>query len=158
LSYRLLWFEQDDPSLWPRKAMAAITTHDLPTVAGLWTGTDIETQRRVGLDPDDDSINAIRDRLAEATGLPTDASATEAVVAAHRLLARAPAVMLAATLDDAVAEPERPNMPGADDYRANWCLALRIPIEEIQTDALVLHIAEVLDASQRESSPSSIAE
>ena len=100
----------------------------------------------MGLDPDDDSIDAIRDRLAEAAGVPTEASVTEVVVAADRLLARAPAVMVAATLDDALAEPERPNMPGADDCRANWCLALRIPLEEIQSDALVLHIAEVLDA------------
>ena len=112
LSYRLLWFEEDDPSLWPRKAMAAITTHDLPTVAGLWNGSDIESQQDAGLEPDRDGVNAIRDRLADATALPSVASATEAVLAAHSLLARAPAVMLAATLDDAVAEPERPNMPG----------------------------------------------
>ena len=34
LSYRLLWFEDDDPAEWPATPMAAITTHDLPTVAG----------------------------------------------------------------------------------------------------------------------------
>ena len=45
LSYRLLWFEEDDPTEWPAASMAAITTHDLPTVAGLWTGADVEEQR-----------------------------------------------------------------------------------------------------------------
>ncbi|MFL6095668.1 MAG: 4-alpha-glucanotransferase, partial [Blastococcus sp.] len=48
LSYRLLWFEDDAPAEWPAAAMAAITTHDLPTVAGLWTGADLAEQR--GLD------------------------------------------------------------------------------------------------------------
>ena len=44
LSYRLLWFEQDDPTSWPALAMGAITTHDLPTITGLWTGIDLEDQ------------------------------------------------------------------------------------------------------------------
>ena len=48
LSYRLLWFEEDDPTEWPAASMAAITTHDLPTVAGLWTGADVEEQRAAG--------------------------------------------------------------------------------------------------------------
>src|SRR5690606_31201878 len=33
LSYRLLWFEEDEPQQWPATSMAAVTTHDLPTVA-----------------------------------------------------------------------------------------------------------------------------
>ena len=48
LSYRLLWFEDDDPAEWPAAAMAAVTTHDLPTVAGLWTGADLAEQREHG--------------------------------------------------------------------------------------------------------------
>src|SRR5438270_6965725 len=39
LSYRLLWFEEDPPEVYPVQAMAAVTTHDLPTVAGLWTSS-----------------------------------------------------------------------------------------------------------------------
>ncbi len=40
LSYRLLWFETHLPSRYPELALAAVTTHDLPTIAGLWSGTD----------------------------------------------------------------------------------------------------------------------
>src|SRR3712207_7760174 len=54
LSYRLLWFEDDDPAEWPDEAMAAITTHDLPTVAGLWTGADLEEQREYGTGTDEE--------------------------------------------------------------------------------------------------------
>src|SRR5437016_4830150 len=49
LSYRLLWFEETPPSEFPMQAMAAVTTHDLPTVAGLWTGSDMRTQQELGL-------------------------------------------------------------------------------------------------------------
>ena len=41
LSTRLALFEPRPPKGWPRKAMAGITTHDLPTVAGTWTGADL---------------------------------------------------------------------------------------------------------------------
>src|SRR5581483_12268989 len=45
LSYRLLWFEADPPAAFPRQALAAITTHDLPTIAGLWSGADLRHLR-----------------------------------------------------------------------------------------------------------------
>jgi len=147
LSYRLLWFEQGDPATWPPKAMAAVTTHDLPTIAGLWGGADLETQRSLGLDPDTESTEAIRTRLVEASGLDPTATAEDAVVAAHELLARAPAVFLSATLDDAVAETERPNIPGTDDRRRNWCLALPIELDEIENHPLPARLAAVLGAA-----------
>jgi 4-alpha-glucanotransferase len=147
LSYRLLWFEHGEPETWPSKAMAAITTHDLPTVAGLWDGTDLETQRGLGLDPDTESTEAIRTRLVETADLDPAAPATEAVVAAHQLLARAPAVFLSATLDDAVAETERPNIPGTDDRRRNWCLALPVQLDEIESHPLAARVAAVLGAA-----------
>ena len=49
----------------PERALAAVTTHDLPTVAGLWTGADLEEQRRLGLRPNEAGTASIRDRLAE---------------------------------------------------------------------------------------------
>jgi 4-alpha-glucanotransferase len=42
LSYRVLWFESLSPGGWPEKALAAITTHDLPTVAGVFTGAEAD--------------------------------------------------------------------------------------------------------------------
>jgi 4-alpha-glucanotransferase len=144
LSYRLLWFEQDDPATWPQTSLAAVTTHDLPTVAGLWGHRDLHAQRRAGVTPNEESTRAIRERLASAGGLSEQAPDTDAVLAAHRLLARAPAVLLAATLDDAVAEPERPNIPGGDGQRPNWSLALPVPLEELQTHPLVNEVAGTL--------------
>ncbi|GAA2755180.1 4-alpha-glucanotransferase [Actinopolymorpha rutila] len=146
LSYRLLWFEEDDPTTWPAKSMAAVTTHDLPTVAGLWDGSDLDTQRRLGQQPNEESTAAIRHRLAKTGGLDDHADSDAAVVAAYELLARAPATLLTATLDDAVVEPERPNMPGADEDRDNWSLALPATLEDLESHPTGDRIAEILSA------------
>ncbi|MET9018530.1 4-alpha-glucanotransferase [Actinopolymorpha sp. NPDC004070] len=146
LSYRLLWFEEDDPTTWPAKSMAAVTTHDLPTVAGLWDGSDLESQRRLGQQPNEESTAAIRDRLAKTGGLDDDAGSDAAVLAAYELLARAPATLLTATLDDALVEPERPNMPGADAHRDNWSLALPATLEDLESHPTGDRIAEILSA------------
>src|SRR5207245_2103971 len=45
LSYRLLWFEPHRPPEFPVQALAAVTTRDLPTVAGLWTAADLAEAR-----------------------------------------------------------------------------------------------------------------
>ena len=73
LSYRLLWFEKTPPSQYPEKALAAITTHDLPTLAGVWTGADLETQRRLGLNPDESASQKFREKLLETSELDADA-------------------------------------------------------------------------------------
>ncbi|WP_217707785.1 4-alpha-glucanotransferase [Nonomuraea rhodomycinica] len=147
LSYRLLWFEDADPAAWPEQAMAAVTTHDLPTVAGLWDGGDLAAQRRLGLHPNEESTEAVRRRLAESGGLAAGAGGADAVLAAYQVLARAPALLLTATLDDALAEPERPNIPGADDLRPNWCMALPAPLEELERGPLARRLAEILSGA-----------
>jgi 4-alpha-glucanotransferase len=145
LSYRLLWFEPNDPSEWPSKALAAVTTHDLPTVAGLWDGSDVANLSSLGLNPDVAATEAIRSRLARTANLAPTATAAEAVAGAHELLARAPAVLLSAIFDDAVTATERPNIPGTDGRRPNWSLALSATIDEIETHPLAIHLAAVLD-------------
>ena len=147
LSYRLLWFEEDPPSEWPGLALGAITTHDLPTVAGLWTGADLEEQSRLELRPSDGGTEAIRKRLAEQGKLDGDATPEQAVEGAYRLLAESPSVLLAATLDDALGVPERPNIPGTDGTRANWSMALPLLLEEIEEAPLAQEVAGILRAA-----------
>jgi 4-alpha-glucanotransferase len=143
LSYRLLWFEEDDPAEWPAAAMAAVSTHDLPTVAGLWTGADVAEQREHGNGTDEELARG-RTALLERLGdLPEGATPEEVVQHAYRLLTRAPSTLLSATLDDAVAEQRRPNMPGAGD-RPNWCLPLPVPVEDLPGHPLVRELARTL--------------
>jgi 4-alpha-glucanotransferase len=144
LSYRLLWFEPHRPPEFPVQALAAVTTHDLPTVCGMWTGADLEECRALGLDPNEEGARAIRDKLADWSGSPDGASPVEVVVNTHRLLAQAPSMVLTATLEDAAVVEERPNVPGTVDERPNWSIALPLPLEELEESPTAAAIADAL--------------
>jgi 4-alpha-glucanotransferase len=132
LSYRLVWFERELPPAFPDQALAAVTTHDLPTIAGVWRGTD------------EQAANGLHSRLADLTGLEPDAPVDEVVVAAHARLAEAPSMIITATLDDALRVEERPNLPGTTIERPNWSLALPSTIDALASDPVVHSLAAAL--------------
>jgi 4-alpha-glucanotransferase len=146
LSYRLLWFEKDDPSTYPEASMAAVTTHDLPTVAGLWTGSDLEAQRRLGVNPNEDGTREIRDRLARITGADARTPVREVIRRTYACLSRTPSAVVAATLEDAAAVEPRPNMPGTVDAWPNWTQPLPISLEALARSRHAAAIAAVLSA------------
>jgi 4-alpha-glucanotransferase len=121
-----------------------VTTHDLPTVAGLWRGADPEAQRSIGL-PVNEVVGAeIRERLARVAGDPEEPLA-EVIVSAYSALARSPSMLVAAALEDAAEVVERPNMPGTRaDRWPNWSLALPRPLEDVLKSPLAERLAEVL--------------
>jgi 4-alpha-glucanotransferase len=133
MSYRLVWFESSPPREYPLNALAAVTTHDLPTIAGVWERAD----------QDSEAVTKFRARIKELTGLGDDAPVDEVILALHKLLAEAPSRLVTATLDDALAVLERPNYPGTVND-TNWSLALPKPLEEITTDERVKRIAALL--------------
>ncbi|MFP5318126.1 MAG: 4-alpha-glucanotransferase [Acidimicrobiia bacterium] len=144
LSYRLLWFEREAPERWPTQALAAVTTHDLPTVAGLWTGSDLEAQRQLDLEPNEEGTAATRDHLGGVAGASDETSAEDLALAAYGALARTPCLLLTATLDDAVGVEERPNMPGTTDEWPNWSIALPCTLEELERDSRPPRLAALL--------------
>ncbi|HEX2192624.1 MAG TPA: 4-alpha-glucanotransferase [Acidimicrobiales bacterium] len=150
LSYRLLWFEEKHPSGFPARALAAVTTHDLPTVAGLWTGSDLEAQKDAGMEPNERGITELRSRVASLTGKPDDAAPEEVVAATYAALGQAPSLLLAASLDDGLAVEERPNMPGTLDEWPNWSIALPLPLEEVEGDPRPRAIADALGREDRQ--------
>jgi 4-alpha-glucanotransferase len=123
--------------------MAAVTTHDLPTVAGLWTGADLVEQREQKTGTEEELERGRTSLLEHLPGLDEDATPEDAVERAHELLARAPSTLLSATLDDALGEVRRPNMPGATD-RPNWSLPLPVPVEDLPAHPLLQRIARTL--------------
>jgi 4-alpha-glucanotransferase len=131
LSYRLAWFEPSPPEQWPERALAALSTHDLPTLAGAAHGGD-------------DAGGELRDRLARFLGgaIPEDPASLAG--AAHRRLAAAPSRLVAATLDDAVGATERPNVPGTTDERPNWSIPLPVPVDDLPSHAGVAAVVDAL--------------
>ena len=136
LSTRLVLFERQPPARYPRGAFAAITTHDLPTVAGALTGSDLTDQAAAGVVPDADGLALLRARLLRAAQVADDSASPQAVATAlHAQLGGSPAALVAATLEDALGVAERPNLPGTvASQRDNWSLALPVPIEGLATD------------------------
>jgi 4-alpha-glucanotransferase len=146
LRYQVFWFEEDPVDAWAEKALASVSTHDLPTVAGVWTGDDARMQADLGHDPDDAWHAELRERIAAATGLPPSASAAEAVIALHEHVARGPNRLVLAQLDDALVVSDRPNVPGTDRHArpANWSLPLPATVEELGDHPTVQAVAAAM--------------
>ena len=110
---RVFWFEDTPPSTWPVSCLATVTTHDLPTIAGVLSGAD----------GDDDQ----RDRLAEVALAVSPAAVITLV---HEALLAAPSRLRLLAADDLCAATERPNRPGTIDG-PNWRRRLPFPVDKI---------------------------
>lgn len=144
LSYRLLWFEEDPPEKFPEMALAAVSNHDVPTIAGLWTGEDLEHLKSLGLEVNVEGTEAQLERLREWTGLQPDASVDDVIDAIYELLAQAPSAIVMATLEDTLGVVQRPNLPGTTDERPNWSIPLPLLVEDIREDPRIVRAAGVL--------------
>jgi 4-alpha-glucanotransferase len=69
------------------------------------------------------------------------------VAALYGFLARTPSMLLAATLEDAVEAPDRPNVPGTIDQRPNWALPLPVRLDDLAADPRVRRLAAILSAA-----------
>jgi 4-alpha-glucanotransferase len=144
LSYRLAWFESRPPERYPSQALAALTTHDLPTAAGVWTGADLIEMEATGRPVNRRAELGLRRRLRRLAGA-SDSDPTSLVVErAYASLARAPSRLVVATLDDACLAQRRPNMPG-DTARPNWSIPLPRTLEQLRRDELPRRIAAALN-------------
>jgi 4-alpha-glucanotransferase len=138
LRYRVLWFEEEHPDDWAAPALGSVTTHDLPTVAGLWSGRDLEALRAVGAPADAAWQEKLRDHLAWRAGIGRDATPEGACEAAAWMLGRAGCDVVVAQLEDAVGADHRINVPGTDEERPdNWSLTLPVLLEDIPGHPLV---------------------
>lgn len=161
LSYRVLYFERagsgsfKPPASYPPQALAVATTHDLPTLSGYWEGTDIETRAKLGLFPSEQAhVAALAERQAEKAKLlaalktegllpsgmaddpaRTPAMTTELVEAIYLYLARTPAWIVLASLEDVLGLRDQINVPGTVDQHPNWCRKLPVTVEELRRDA-----------------------
>lgn len=140
LSYRVLWFERSgegfaSPTHYPMKAMACVSTHDLPTLEGWWAAADIAEKQALGLIAPDTAEAARAARRAEkdalldalrAQGLIDDGRRSSGVFddalarALHAFIARTPSLLAMAQLDDLAGETQAINLPGTDRERLNW--------------------------------------
>ena len=138
LSYRLVWFEDSDPGHWPHDAVAAVGTHDLPTIAGIWTRSEPEHR-----------LHHLREKLVNLTHLPDETSPIDVAVETYRRLAHGRPRIVLVSIEDALGVHERPNVPGTIDEFPNWRLALPLPLEDLEQAEGVHRIAGDMKAAGR---------
>jgi 4-alpha-glucanotransferase len=144
LGSALLYFADGDPSAFPRRALSTVTTHDLPTLAGLWSGADSTEVRSIGVPVNDAAIAEVRGRVARVAG-GEGAGVETVIVNAYRALAASPSMLVAAALEDAAAIGERPNVPGTTcEARPNWSQALVPPLDDLLATPLAERVAQAL--------------
>jgi 4-alpha-glucanotransferase len=140
LGYRVAWFDDDPAEHWPADTLGSLGTHDLPTAAGLWTGADERDRVAAGLPPDPEGAERMRARLARLVergarvrgSAPPDGDRVEDCIdLAHEALAASGSDLVLASLEDVVAEPHRPNLPGTVDEHPNWRRPLARSVEQL---------------------------
>lgn len=147
LSYRLLWFERDaagefkPPADYPREALVAVSTHDLPTLAGWWEGDDLALRARLGLFPDE-SVRAAQlaeratDRARLLRALERQQLAPRDIgrglaEAVHAYVAAAPSRVMMVQLEDALGVREQANLPGTTEEHPNWRRKLPVALDDM---------------------------
>jgi 4-alpha-glucanotransferase len=169
--YKVLLFEKISgrfrrPEEFVRRALAAVTTHDLPTLRSYWEARDIELRRRLNLFPsveiendivrerDHDLemlLSALRDQgLAPAhPRAPLEPYTEELGNALHLYLARSSTALVALQIEDLLGMTDPVNVPGTFAEYPNWQRKVTASIEEMAASSdLQAHLAEVNRARQ----------
>ncbi|MGZ8393265.1 MAG: 4-alpha-glucanotransferase, partial [Nitrospira sp.] len=173
LSYRVFYFERNwndgsfnPPSAYPEQSLAVVTTHDLPTLSGYWTGEDIRLRASLGMYPSEETQQQAQEERTRDKGhmlaalqrtglLPSGVTdqleqvpvmTPELCRAIHMYLATSRAWIVMANLDDVIGEVTQMNLPGTLDAYPNWSRKLSLSLEELQQDARVQMLAAAVRA------------
>lgn len=152
LSTRMLYFEQEGGGFRPAqrysgRALVTVNTHDHPTLAGYWSGRDLDLRYAVGDIVAPAALRRaravrereraalarrlVRDRLLRSPPAPSSPGG-ELTAAVHTFLARTPAPLVGLSLDDLVGETEPVNLPGVGpDRYPSWRRRLTPALEAI---------------------------
>jgi len=157
-SYRVFYFERDGnhnflpPEAYPARAMATVTTHDLPTLTGFWQGHDLAFKRSLDLYPEarlaeSDAADREQDRrfLVETLrgrGLLDEGTAVDSGAgdACHQVLreavleylAQSASALIEVRLEEVFGAPEQQNLPGTKKERPNWRVKLPLTLEQME--------------------------
>lgn len=148
LSYRLLWFLDDDVDTLPFRAMASANTHDLPTTAGLWSGDDLVTQEELGHEPAEAFVETMIARVMRHLDIRRDASLDEVIRRSAEVLAATNSALVTVGLDDAVLARERYNFPGRMEA-VNWTTVLPESLGSIVERDAGSEIAQIMKGGGR---------
>lgn len=172
LSYRVLYFERREDRSWkapgeyPQQALAVVTTHDLPTLTGFWSGQDLEVRAALGAfrgeagrrqawdDRQEDKrriLCALKQEGLLPGGMGDDPAKEPAMTPAlcraiHAYLARTPSWVVLANLEDGLEEASQTNMPGTVESHPNWNRKYASRLDELFNDERLHALGESLSS------------
>jgi 4-alpha-glucanotransferase len=151
--YKVMLFERSagvfrPPGDYVRRALATVTTHDMPTLRGYWQGQDIDLRERLNLYPSAEILAQVRHERAEdrvallaalrkqglAPAEPADPSGSFTAAlgqALHLYLARSNAALAAIQIEDLLGMTDPVNVPGTNHEYPNWQRKLDADLEDI---------------------------
>lgn len=154
---QVLWFERNDggftkPQDWSPQAVGMTSTHDLPTVAGWWRGSDIDWRRKTATTADNVDARQLQgqrrqDRQRLWEGLtsanaargdqPSTGDTAKVVDAAVNFLGKTACDLTLLPLEDAIGTMDQSNLPGTIDEHPNWRRRLPLTTEQIFQDSTI---------------------
>jgi 4-alpha-glucanotransferase len=176
--YKVLLFEQEPngrfkpPSAYIPTALAAVTTHDLPTLRGWWEEGDLTLRDRLDLYPSPEfKAQAHATRASERRELllalvaqnlwrwspdqPLPQYSAALSRAVHAFLGLSPAHVAMIQIEDLIGMSEPVNVPGTDTEHANWQRKVTYDTAEIFARADVRDILAAMNSARRGVNPNS---
>jgi 4-alpha-glucanotransferase len=159
LSYRLFYFEKNSNGEfrrheeYPAQALVSSTTHDLPTLAGFWVGTDLRARRdagaldEAGFRQQSEARQREKQKMLDLLftqglmrpELPRSAASYPEMSgdlhnAIVGFLALTPSALLAINQEDLTKELAQQNLPATTWQYPNWGRKMRFSTEELRSD------------------------
>jgi 4-alpha-glucanotransferase len=145
---QVLWFQRQAGTFlrakdWLPEAVGMTTTHDLPTIAGWWRGTDLRWRKKLTGTPistarqmeaerkADRALLWGRIRRSSAQAIPSETTPEVVIDAVVNHLSRTACDLALLPLEDAMGLTEQPNLPGTVDQHPNWRRQLPMSVDEI---------------------------
>jgi 4-alpha-glucanotransferase len=168
--YKVVMFEQKAnefvaPADYVRHALATVTTHDLPTLHGWWSGHDIDLWEKLGVYPDANVAARSREERAEARGRllralrheglwpedhgPVPEYSPALARAVHVFLGRTQSALVTVQLEDMIGMLEPVNIPGTSSEYPNWTRRMTASAAEIFARADVRELAAAMNEVRR---------
>lgn len=172
LGTSILWFEWSGdqpkaPEDYRELCLTSVTTHDLPPTAGYLGLTHVDVREALGLltrsvhqerAAEEAAVEKVRHALVGAglldrtVDLNAPDGIAEMTLALHRVLARTPSRLIAASVADLVGDRRAVNQPGTSDEYPNWRVPLSGPDAAVVSleDAMAAPLAAPLMRALRE--------
>lgn len=174
--YKVLLFEQTasgqfkPPSAYTNSALAAVTTHDLPTLRGWWEEHDLHLRDRLDLYPSqefktqaheqraadrNELVKALAGaglwRWSEHEALPSYSAAFSRAV--HAFLGLSNANIALIQIEDLIGMADPVNVPGTDTEHANWQRKVTLNTADIFAQQDVRDILEGMNIARAGKNP-----